>query len=75
MGQYVQLEGSKKMPEIARKQPMYFVQKGNEKYKPEEEEEFLVADKSSKNIMQLVDKITDLILAAKSDPLTLTAKQ
>lgn len=27
--QYSQLEGSKKIPEVARKQPMYFVQKGN----------------------------------------------
>jgi hypothetical protein len=30
--QYSKLEGSKKIAEIAKHQPMYFVQKGNEKY-------------------------------------------
>ena len=32
LSQYVHLEGIKKVPEVAKKQPMYFVQKGNEKY-------------------------------------------
>jgi hypothetical protein len=33
--QYSQLEGSKKMAQVAKHQPMYFVQKGNEKYSKE----------------------------------------
>ena len=38
LNQYVHLEGIKKVPEVTKKQPMYFVQKGNEKYKAEDEE-------------------------------------
>jgi len=45
LNKYVHLEGAKKVPEVAKKQPMYFVQKGNEKYKSEEEDEYLIADK------------------------------
>lgn len=29
---YANIEGSKKIAQIAKHQPMYFVQKGNEKY-------------------------------------------
>jgi hypothetical protein len=32
LAQYSQLEGSKKIAQVAKQQPMYFVQKGNEKY-------------------------------------------
>ena len=75
LAQYTQLEGMKKIPEIAKKQPMYLVQKGNEKYSPEEEHDFLVTDKSGKNIMTLVERAVDLILSAKSDTLNLNLKQ
>ncbi len=54
LAQYSQLEGMKKIPEIAKKQPMYFVQKGNEKFSPEGEHDFLVTDKSGKNILTLI---------------------
>lgn len=54
---------------------MYLVQKGNEKYSPEEEHDFLVTDKSGKNIMALVERAVDLILSAKSDTLNLNLKQ
>ena len=57
LGQYAQLEGSQKMASIAKHQPMYFVQKGNEKFKKEEEEEFLIGEKSAKNLLALVEKL------------------
>lgn len=63
------------MPEVARKQPMYLVQKGNEKYNAEEENQFLVLEKSSKNILQLIEKTIELMLSAKSEALTLAVKQ
>jgi hypothetical protein len=73
--QYAQLEGSKKIAQVAKHQPMYFVQKGNEKYSKEEEEEFMVVDKCGRNIVSLVEKLTDLILASKSEALEQALKQ
>lgn len=35
LAQYAQLEGSKKIPQLAKHQPMYMVQKGNDKYSKE----------------------------------------
>jgi CHASE3 domain sensor protein len=54
---------------------MYFVQKGNEKFSPEGEHDFLVTDKSGKNILTLIDKTIDLLLSAKSETLTLRIKE
>ena len=54
---------------------MYFVQKGNEKYKAEEEEEFIIADKESKNILGLIDKCIDLMISTHSETLCLAVKQ
>lgn len=53
---------------------MYFVQKGNENFSLEGEHDFLVADKSGKNVLALIEKTIDLLLSAKSETLTLRIK-
>ena len=63
------------MPEVAKKQPMYFVQKGNEKYNAEEEEDFIIADKESKNILGLIEKSIDLLMSTRSETLCMAVKQ
>jgi hypothetical protein len=38
LNQHVQLESSRKIPQLAKYQPMYFAQKGNDRYSKEDED-------------------------------------
>lgn len=54
---------------------MYFVQKGNEKFNKDEEDEYMINDKCGKNIFKLVEKVTELIQSSKNEVLERALKQ
>ena len=60
---------------MAKQQPMYFVQKGNEKFNKDEEDEYMINDKCGKNIFKLVEKVTELIQSSKNEVLERALKQ
>jgi hypothetical protein len=61
---YSQNETNKKIPQLAKQQPMYFNFKGNtEKVSKDDEIYYKVGDKISKNLLYLVEKLTNLGLS------------